>query len=173
MGDKTNNVDRRVREKILQELKRGKDPIDIVVEYKVKPNEIEEIMKDISEFETLKEMDSKDDEITRIFDLPDELLVLFMLASAVTSIDIITTRICLSYDFTFEANPIMNAMIKIFGTEYALMANVITSLTLLIAITYLSSKHLRGNWMYVPLLSYSLLRLIPVSFNLKMLLQLP
>jgi hypothetical protein len=66
----------------------------------------------------------------------------------------------------------MRFLMDSFGVEYALFANVLLSLAFLLALTLLSLYYLRGFWIYLPLLSYSALRLVLVVVNYKVLLGL-
>jgi len=156
-------VDKETKKMVIRDILRGKSPIDIVIEYGLPPDEVEKIYKEIY---TPREKNILS------FDIPNDILALFMLASVITAMDIITTRVALLHPYTYEANPFMRTLISLVGVEYALLLNVILSMTGIIAFTLLSVKYLHGYSRYLPLILYSAFRLIPVVSNYKILLNL-
>jgi hypothetical protein len=100
------------------------------------------------------------------------MVVLFVLASVITAVDIVMTRVSLLYSKVYELNPAMNYLVAIFGAEYALLVDVVLSLFGLVALTILSVRSLKGYVRYVPLVVYSAFRLILVVSNYKVLLHL-
>jgi len=150
---------------IVSEILKGKDPVDIVIEYGLPPDEVKKLYR-IVHGQSRKSILS-----TLSMDIPDDILVLFVLASVITALDIITTRIALLHPNAYELNPVMKYLMITFGIEYTLLINIILSLIGLLALTILSTR-LKGYVRYVPLVVYSALRLIPVVSNYKILLHL-
>jgi len=156
-------LDEEVKKRVIEEIKNGKSPIDIVIEYKIPPDVVEELYKEIYKPSGKTVLD---------VEIPDEMVALFILASIITALDIITTRVALLHPYTYEVNPIMRLLMNTFGVELALLMNVVLSLIGLIAITLLSVYYMRGFTMYIPLIAYSALRLIPVIVNYRVLLSI-
>jgi len=156
-------IDEKTKKAIVNEILKGKNPVDIVIEYGLPPDEVEKIYRAVHG-------QSKKSALS--VDTPDDMLALFVLASVITALDIITTRVALLHPNAYELNPAMNYLMTMFGTEYALLINVVLSSIGLIALTILSARSLKGYVKYVPLVVYSALRLIPVVSNYKILLHL-
>lgn len=156
-------IDEKTKKAIINDILKGKNPIDIVIEYGCPPSEVEKIYKSLYE--------SPKKEVINV-EIPDDILALFVLASVITALDIITTRIALIHPSAYELNPLMSYLIMMFGTEYALLMNVILSSIGLIALTILSVRSLKGYSRYIPLVVYGALRLVPVVSNYKILLHL-
>jgi hypothetical protein len=86
-------VDEETKRKIIEEIRKGKNPVDIVIEYGASPNEVEELYGyDFTKKGILS------------IEIPDEIVALFILVTIITSLDIITTRIALLHPYTFEVN---------------------------------------------------------------------
>jgi hypothetical protein len=158
-------------EAIVNEILRGKNPIDIVIEYGLPPDEVKKLYRIVHGRIVHGQLKRSILSVLSL-DIPDDILVLFVLASVITALDIITTRVALLHPNAYELNPAMNYLMATFGTEYALLIDVVLSLLGLVALTILSVRSLRGYVRYVPLVVYSALRLIPVVSNYKILLHL-
>ncbi|HID69272.1 MAG TPA: hypothetical protein EYP35_02155 [Desulfobacterales bacterium] len=157
-------IDEETKKIIVQEILRGKSPIDIVIEYGIPPDEVEKIYKEI--YNLPKKESSMN------LDIPEDMIALFMVALVITTLDIITTRVALLHPYTYEVNPIMRTLMSFVGVEYTLLVNIILSSIGIIALTVFSAKYLKGYSRYVPLVLYCALRLIPVVKNYKILLSL-
>jgi hypothetical protein len=153
-------------EAIVNEILKGKNPVDLVIEYGLSPDEVKKLYGIVHGWSRRRILSML------CLSIPDDMVVLFVLASVMTAVDIVMTRVALLYSKVYELNPAMNYLLTTFGAEYALLVDVVLSLFGLVALTILSVRCLKGYVRYVPLVVYCVFRLILVVSNYKVLLHL-
>ena len=105
------------------------------------------------------------------FEVPEDIIAIFLVSCVVTFFDILTTRVALLHPNLYEMNPIMQFLMNFMGVEQALLVNAILSLSALFGLTLLSAKSRDIVWRVVPLTVYTTIRIIPVVQNYKLIMK--